>query len=71
MAQVSRRKLSTRLWEKLWLAFVLSFEQSGKKGEVGVLFGGLLTSTERKMLTKRMVALVLLAGGWKVYQVAE
>jgi Trp operon repressor len=71
MPQVSRRRLPTSVWDRLWRIWIASIEQSGKSRSAEVFFKGILTPTERKMLTKRFVALVLLASKWEPVAVAE
>lgn len=71
MAQVSGRKIDERDWERMWEKLVYAVGTNRSVEAAGLLLGGLLTSTERVMMTKRLMAMLLLISGWEVVVVAE
>ena len=70
MAQVSRRPLDEKQWQMMWVRLVNLVAEDMDLPEAEVVLEGLLTETERVMLTKRLMAGVLLNSGWSVPKVA-
>lgn len=66
MAQVSRRKLDKRIWDKIWWGLVSSVVAQNNKQKADLLLSGLLTRTEKTMLSKRLMVGLLLLSDWPV-----
>jgi hypothetical protein len=71
MAQVSRKQLSREVWESLWQAWVATVDATGGSRQAAGLFNGLLTETEKIVLTKRLVASLLILAGWSPYRISR
>ncbi len=70
MPQISRKKLSDKVWQKIWQRFALALSSVRSRGGVEVLVSGLLTPTEEVMVAKRLMVGVLSLSGWKPYEIA-
>jgi len=71
MAQVSRQKLDEDVWKKVWQGLVDVVEKMGKGGNGQLFLSRFLTETEKVMLAKRMMILVLTELGWSAYKIAK
>ncbi len=71
MAQVSKTKISDKVWEKVWKGYVEVLSRQGSRSAIDTLMQGLLTQTERSMLAKRLTACVLLLSNWPVTEISR
>ena len=61
MSHVSKKKLSKETLNKLSKKLLSTFEDASRKNSFGQLFKELFTKTEKIMLTKRLIIIILLS----------
>lgn len=61
MPHVSRRKLEKKTFNRLFEKFLLIFENAHRKNSFNSVLNELLTNTEKIMLTKRLIVVLLLS----------
>ncbi len=71
MPQVSGWKLKPELWERLFEVLNDAVSKVKTKEKAAVFISSLLTSTERKMVAKRLVAAILIENGATYEQIKE
>lgn len=60
MPHVSKKKLKKKTFNKLFNKLLLTFENAHKKHTFNFVLSELLTNTEKVMLTKRLIVILLL-----------
>ncbi len=66
MAQVSGTKIEDRRWNQMWKKMVELVGKNMSGDESEVVLEGILTSTEKEMVVKRLMVWVLVKSGWSV-----
>jgi len=70
MTNISKKPLSKKMEEKLFMQFSVLFSQSDKK-RTQELFSSLLSPAERIMLVKRLAVVICIKKGLSGYQIAR
>ena len=71
MPQVSKNRVAEKQWVKMNVKFWELIERKMERGEAEVVFGRLLTETEKMMLVKRMMVWILWKSGWSVPKICQ
>ena len=71
MKEISQFK-SRKEWEEfIWMKFLESLEKNKSKKQIGEFLNSLLSTDERKMIIKRLVAISLIGGGKTYKEIGE
>lgn len=71
MAQVSKRKVDSKMWDLAWINLISSIKDLNQEKEVEIFLQAILSETEQVMITKRLTAMVMIKSGWSPYQISD